>query len=64
MTFAMYLIVALADLIILVKGQMNQNFEFFFLANLLIKNQINIFRNFKVIGLCKTEKFQVEKCLF
>ena len=30
---------------------------------MLIKNQINIFRSFKGIGLCKTEKFQVEKCL-
>ena len=29
----------------------------------MIENQINIFRSFKGIGLCKTEKFQVEKCL-
>ena len=52
-----------ARIFMLLRSEMNQTFDFF-KANLLIKNQINIFRSFKVIGLCKTKKFQVEKCLF
>ena len=30
---------------------------------MLIKNQINIFRSFKIIGVCKTEKFHNRRVL-
>ncbi len=61
--FSGFVLVSLVVSPVLVKGQMNRNFDFFFFTHVFIKCQINISLSFKVIGHCVAEILQVD-CSF